>query len=169
MPKLTIELNGDTLSILDKVYASMPRAAATLHTSAGQRALAIQALADQWDSMQDDSSPQEDAGAVEQRATIGKVVDEAILKSITDPNISVPIKLSHEQVTPRAVDGLVPWEYILTGYSKLDFVSVTANDETPVGNKRIEVIRAVLTRIPEDSWHTEQTRSVIAKAFERLR
>jgi hypothetical protein len=98
-------------------------------------------------------------------------VDEALLSQITSPDITLDLKTQHQQTTPRAADGLVPWEYILVGYPSLEFVRITVDTEAKsVANadQRIEVIREVLTKTPEDKWETEQVRSVIARAFERL-
>ena len=158
--KVTLNLNSDMIATLERVAQALEIRAPDQRV---RLAAAIQALADNWEAGQPDEP--EPAGEVERKSRTSRVVDEALLSQITSPDITLDLKTQHQQTTPRAADGLVPWEYILAGYRNLDFVNI-AVDGT---DAQIELVREVLTKVPEDKWETEQVRSVIARAFERLR
>ena len=155
--KVRLNLNDDIVSTLERVAAALDIKAPVQHV---RLAAAIQALTDNWEAGQPDEP--EPAGEVERRSRTSKVVDAAILSQITSPDITLDLKVQPGEATPRAADGLVPWEYILVGYGNLDFVDGATDAQ-------IEVVREVLTKVPEDKWETEQVRSVIARAFAQLR
>lgn len=161
MPRLTLNLNDDMIEVLERVAES---ANITVPTRNVRLAAAIQLLLDNWDASQPE--PVEAPESVERRTRTSKVVDEALLATIVNPDIALDLKTRQQSTTPRAADGLVPWEYIVVGYGTLEFVSNAAGDNFP---SHIEVIREVLTRTPEDQWESEQVRSVIARAIARVR
>ena len=158
--KLKIDLTKDEYDLVCRAFEHLRPA--QKGGGPGERVeFVLMKLLEQWDLTQDDTP--------EPKPTAHASGVDAILKGITDPDISLEVKVRHDKVTPRATDGLVPWEYIIAGYPKLEFVAAVVTDYTNKGEQRVAVIRQVLTRIPEDQWESEQTRSIMTKALLEVR
>ena len=157
--RYTLDLSLETLNTLDRAAQAL----GFTGSRSARIATVIQALADNWDATQPDTT--EPIAEVERRTTVSKTVDEILLAQLQSPDISLDLKTRQDNTTPRAADGLVPWDYIFTNYQDIDYVVEAGESER---HSHMEIIREVFSKMPEDKWETEQCRSVISRAFERL-
>jgi len=157
--RITISLTSETLTLVSKCFEKIQGGYASQAT---RIAYVLDALLNQWDTIEEMFVDRNDP-----EVSLSGDIEEQ-LRTITQPDIGLEVKVRHDRTTPKATDGLIPWEYIAVGYSKLEAVAATVSDYTDLGERRTAVIRAVLTRIPEDQWESEQTRSILAKALAQV-
>lgn len=156
-----IKLDKETFSLMEKAYARMrPNYTAP---SKEKIVYVLKALLEQWDTTEEILAEPDEAPS----AVLSSDVELA-LRSITEPDIGLEVKVRYDRTTPRSTDGLIPWEYIIEGYSKLPFVNPLLKDYTEHGERHVLLIRTLLTRIPEDQWESEQTRSIAVKALAQV-
>lgn len=162
--RTTVVLDDETLALLDRAYKRIANVDSVALIPMSERvARVLKALLDQWDTTEEIFSGE----AANDPVSLPTSVEEA-MQSITQPDIGLEVKVRHDKTTPRSLDGLVPWEYVAAGYSTLPFIAKAAKDYTNTGEKRVLTIRTILTRIPEDQWESEQTRSIVEKALAGL-
>lgn len=154
---IKLKLEDDTRDILLTVYKTRLRKGGKPPTQNAQLAAAISYLAENYAASEPDETAPPRA-----RPTLPSDI-EAALRRVTSPDVSLPVLLQHNKTTPRATDGLVPWEYVIAGYNNCDFVQEADTDV------KIELVRTILTRIPEDTWESEHTRSIMQRAFQEVR
>jgi hypothetical protein len=154
MPAYKIRLKNETAELVSTLYSGLHTKKSATITEKIEYVLDY--LLSQWDASADSSGL--DPEPVQLSIDL-----EAALQEITEPNIGMPIRVKHTETTPRSTDGLVPWEYILAGYSTLPFI-----EELPDDPRATELVRTLLTRIPEDQWESEQTKSIVARALSSL-
>lgn len=161
--RITISLSDDALTLVKQAYEKMrPGRTAPI---AATVAYVLTALLEQWSAAEEmftepESEPVKLPTDVEER-----------LRSITEPDIATSksgVTIRHDKTTPKDTDGLVPWAYITAGYSTIEPVKSAAADYTNEGEHKAATIRAVLSRIPEDQWESEQTRSILSRALAQL-
>ena len=162
MATMKVRADKETLQLITRAYSKMNPGGGVV--SMDERAsYVLRALLEQWDTTEEmfregaESTPAQLSGDV-----------ESLLRTITEPDIGLKVKVRHDRTTPRSTDNLVPWDYVLAGYSALPFITDAEKDYTDRGEQRVLLIRTVLTRIPEDQWESEQTRSIVAKALSQV-
>jgi hypothetical protein len=157
--RITISINTETMTLVRKVHEQL-RPGVTEHSPARCIVFVLTSLLEQWDTAQE----MFDEGAEPQPVALPDDIERS-LRELTDPNIGLKVTVRHDRTTPKDTEGLVPWDYIVTGYSKLPFIEALLKDYTNEGERRLQTVRTVLSRIPEEHWESEQTRSVVERAL----
>lgn len=163
MPKIKLQLDKDTVTLVNRAYERMKgNHPATQNLKLDSQVYyVLVSLLNQWDAAEDPY------GTLENPVSIPTDVEEA-MRSITEPDIGLDVKVRDDKVTPRDTDGLIPWAYIIENYHSLTPIAEAARDYTNMGERKVAVIRTLLTRVPEDQWESEQTRSIMARALATL-
>lgn len=153
-----IKLSKDVQELLERAYAALYRGEP--HDALATRVeFVLRKLLEQWDLANDEITP------IQEKPLSGNV-NEA-LRQITQPDVSLPLKVREGSMTPVATDGLVPWDYIASNYANIDYIAKLKKDYTDEGEHAVHTVRQLFSRIPEDQWESEQTRSLVVKALTR--
>lgn len=158
MRRVKMQLSDDVAYIVDRVYKAIEGKEGKPFEY--RACMVFESLLNQWDTTQEMFDPPDAERPVE----VPSELDEA-MRSIAEPDIGLNVRVRDHEVTPRDTDGLVPWDYIKEGYPKLPFVAALVKDYSDLGKKKVALVRTILTRIPEDQWESEQTRSIVARAL----
>lgn len=157
--RITVSLDTETLKLIDQCYEKLKPDAPKISIATKVNHV-LTSLLEQWSAAEDMFTDEDTPGPIALSADV-----ESTLRELTDPNIGLKVTFKHDRTTPKDVDGLVPWDYILAGYKGIEAVKGAAEDYTDQGEARVAIIRTILSRIPEEHWESEQTKGILAKAI----